>query len=205
MTCNWSSGYVSDVEYLPGLYVEQAPGHVILTCLLNGIAPPRLGPDFTYCELGCGQGVTALVIAAANPGIQVVATDFNPAHIARARDAAAMAGIDNITFLELSFADMAQGQGLPDFDMVTLHGVWSWIGAADRAHIAAFLSRRLKPGGAVSLSSPVNCRPRTRVALVDDRAPGGLAPTSSARVFQLWQAGHCPAHLVWTAPQDWQA
>lgn len=152
MTCNWSSGYVSDVEYLPGLYVEQAPGHVILTCLLNGIAPPRLGPDFTYCELGCGQGVTALVIAAANPGIQVVATDFNPAHIARARDAAAMAGIDNITFLELSFADMAQGQGLPDFDMVTLHGVWSWIGAADRAHIAAFLSRRLKPGGAVSLS-----------------------------------------------------
>lgn len=152
MTCNWSSGYVSDVEYLPGLYVEQAPGHVILTCLLNGIAPPRVGPDFTYCELGCGQGVTALVIAAANPGIQVVATDFNPAHIARARDAAASAGIDNITFLELSFADMASGEGLPDFDMVTMHGVWSWIGAADRAHITAFLARRLKPGGAVSLS-----------------------------------------------------
>lgn len=149
---NWSSGYVSDVEYLPGLYVEQAPGHVILTCLLNGIAPPRLGPDFTYCELGCGQGITALVIAAANPTIQVVATDFNPAHIARAREAAASAGIQNITFLELSFADMANGQGLPDFDMVTLHGVWSWIGAADRAHITAFLARRLKPGGAVSLS-----------------------------------------------------
>ncbi|QTL01697.1 class I SAM-dependent methyltransferase [Aquabacter sp. L1I39] len=152
MTCTWSSGYVSDVEYLPGLYVEQAPGHVILTCLLNGIAPPRLGGDFTYCELGCGQGVTAIVIAAANPTIQVVATDFNPAHIARARDAAQTAGIGNVTFLELSFADMADGQGLPDFDMVTLHGVWSWIGAADRANIAAFLARRLKPGGAVSLS-----------------------------------------------------
>ncbi len=151
---SWASGYVSDIEYLPGLYVEQAPGHMVLACLVNGIAPPDLSQGFTYCELGCGQGVTANVVAASNPAAHVVAVDFNPAHIARARAAAAAAGLTNVEFLELSFEEMLDPQraSLPDFDVVTLHGVWSWISPEHRADITAFLARRVKPGGLVSVS-----------------------------------------------------
>jgi hypothetical protein len=43
----------------------------------------------------------------------------------------------------------------------------------------------MRGGGTVSLCRPVNCRPRTRVALVVAKAPGGLAPTSWTSVFQL--------------------
>jgi hypothetical protein len=39
----WSDGYVSDVEYLPGLYLEQTPGHLLLACLVNGRRRPRRG------------------------------------------------------------------------------------------------------------------------------------------------------------------
>ncbi len=149
---NWASGYVSDIEYLPGLYVEQTPAHLALACLLNGVEPPDIGGPFSYCELGCGQGVTANIIAAANPKAHVVAMDFNPAHIARGSQVARDAGLANIEFLELSFEEMLEKRDLPDFDMVTMHGVWSWIGAAERAQITQFLKQKVKPGGLVSIT-----------------------------------------------------
>lgn len=145
----WAAGYVSDVEYLPGLYVDQTPAHIALTCLVNGFHPPQIGAGMTYCELGCGQGVTANIIAASNPDAHVVAIDFNPAHIARAREAARIAGIRNVEFLELSFEDMNARADLPSFDLVTMHGVWSWISDEGRRQITSFLARQLKPGGAV--------------------------------------------------------
>lgn len=104
----WSAGYVADVEYGAGLFREQAPAHLDLVCLLNGLEPPFAGADFSWCELGCGQGITAGVVAAANPHATVHAVDFNPSHITRARAMAAEAGLGNLTFHERSFEKMAR-------------------------------------------------------------------------------------------------
>lgn len=150
---DWTRGYVSDLEYLPGFYGDQAPEHLDLVCLLNGALPPRRGERFTYCELGSGQGLTALALAAANPEGEFYAVDFNPAHIARARDMAAEAGLGNVTCLEESFETLADGgPELPEFDYITLHGVWSWVSPDLREAILRFLDRRLKPGGAAMVS-----------------------------------------------------
>lgn len=152
---DWSAGYVSDIEYLPGFYREQSPAHLTLACLISGIAPPApTAGGFDYCELGCGQGTTANLLAAGDPASRFHAADFHPAHIARARDFAAAAGLTNIAFHEASFEELADGHGpeLPAFDMVTLHGVYSWISAENRAAIVRFLARRLKPGGVVYVS-----------------------------------------------------
>ncbi|MCG5240219.1 methyltransferase regulatory domain-containing protein [Azospirillum doebereinerae] len=151
---DWSAGYVSDIEYLPGFYREQGPAHLTLSCLINGIAPPATANGFDYCELGCGHGTTVALFAAANPKGRFHAVDFHPAHIARARDAAAEAGLTNIAFHEASFADLADGTGpeLPEFDFVTLHGVYSWVSPMNRGAIARFLSKKLKPGGIVYVS-----------------------------------------------------
>lgn len=150
----WSAGYVADVEYGAGLFREQAPAHLDLVCLLNGLEPPSVGPDFSWCELGCGQGITAGVVAAANPHATVHAVDFNPAHIARARAMAAEAGLGNLTFHERSFEEMADGAvpDLPAFDYVTLHGVYSWVGPETRRAVVRFLDRFLKPGGVAYVS-----------------------------------------------------
>jgi hypothetical protein len=37
---DWTNGYVSDIEYLPGFYVEQTPAHMDVACLLRGVEPP---------------------------------------------------------------------------------------------------------------------------------------------------------------------
>ncbi|MGI6853536.1 class I SAM-dependent methyltransferase [Mesorhizobium sp. 1B3] len=149
---DWTDGYVSDVEYLPGYYMEQAPAHLDLACLLRGIEPPRApGADFRYCELGCGVGETALTIAAANPRAEVWAFDFNPAHIARGSGLARAAGLTNVHIKEASFEDLAGGRhgDLCRFDYIALHGVWAWVSAANRAYIMQFIERHLKPGGLV--------------------------------------------------------
>ena len=43
---DWTQGYVSDIEYLPGFYVDQTPAHLVAACLLRGVEPPvdRGGP-----------------------------------------------------------------------------------------------------------------------------------------------------------------
>lgn len=149
---DWTEGYVSDIEYLPGVYVEQMPAHLDTICLLQGVEPPvREGEGFACCELGCGIGETALAVAAANSGAEVWGFDFNPAHIARAGNLAAAGRLDNIRFEDASFEQLAASarNDLPDFDYITLHGVWAWVSVENRRHILRFIDRHLKPGGLV--------------------------------------------------------
>lgn len=149
---SWNDGYVSDIEYLPGYYMEQAPAHLDAVCLLRNQEPPRQpGEPFRYCELGCGIGETALTIAAANHHSEVWGFDFNPAHIARGRQRAVAAGLTNVRLEEASFEQLARERpfDLPAFDYITLHGVWTWVSPVNRAHIVDFIDRHLKPGGLV--------------------------------------------------------
>jgi SAM-dependent methyltransferase len=150
---DWTSGYVSDLEYTTAYYREQAPSHLNLVALINGCEPPSIADGFHYCELGCGQGFTSNLLAAANPQGRFYAVDFNPSHIASARRLAERARLDNIEFIEDGFADVADGaQELPRFDYITLHGVFSWITPENRRAIVRFIRRYLKSGGIVYVS-----------------------------------------------------
>eukprot|EP01032_Pedospumella_encystans_P035337 gene35337-39975_t len=42
-----------------------------------------------------------------------------------------------------SFAEFCNRPGLPDFDFIGLHGIWSWISEANRAVIVDFVRRKL--------------------------------------------------------------
>lgn len=150
---DWTAGYASDIEYTAGFYQEQSPHYLNLICALNSVEPIALDRPFTYCELGFGRGLTVNLLAAANPMGRFYATDFNPAHVAGAQEMARHAGLDNLVLLEESFAELADGKAdLPQFDFITLHGIYTWVTAENRAHITAFIARYLKPGGIVYVS-----------------------------------------------------
>ncbi|MBY0239696.1 MAG: class I SAM-dependent methyltransferase [Burkholderiaceae bacterium] len=151
---NWTEGYASDIEYTAGFYAEQSPSLLNFVCALNGYEPVPLQEGFDYCELGFGRGLTANVLAAANPQGRFYAADFNPAHVGAARDMANKARLGNLTLLEASFEALAQGEvpDLPQFDFITLHGIYTWVTAANQAHIVRFIERYLKPGGIVYVS-----------------------------------------------------
>lgn len=150
----WASGYVTDLEYANGFYKEQAPTHLRLICLLCGVETAAIDAGFTYCELGCGTGITSLILAAANPEARFVAIDFNPTHILYARELARASGLANIEFHECAFEDLVNGRGptMPALDFITLHGVYSWVAPSVRASIVQFMEKNLKPGGIAYVS-----------------------------------------------------
>ena len=91
---DWSAGYVTEVGYTHGYYRELVPQYLALAALARGVAAPGLGyAPLRVLELGCGQGLSANLIAAANPHLDYTAVDFNPAHIAGAQALAAAAGV----------------------------------------------------------------------------------------------------------------
>ena len=148
----WSEGYVSEINYTYGYYRELAPAHLAFAALVKGGASPTLREGSTYLELGCGQGLSANLLAAANPDIEFYATDFNPAQIAGALELSRAAATPNIHFLDDSFEQMLHRTDLPDFDYISLHGIYSWISAENRANIVELIRRKLKPGGFVYIS-----------------------------------------------------
>ncbi len=151
---DWTAGYNSEVEYTAGFYREQSPVYLNFACVLQGYEPVPLDRPYTYFELGFGRGLTANLLAAANPQGTFYAADFNPAHVAGAQQLAKSAQLENVTLLENSFEELAEGRvtDLPQFDFITLHGIYTWVTAENRQHIVNFIGRYLKPGGLVYLS-----------------------------------------------------
>src|SRR6266446_336802 len=116
---DWGAGYVTDTAYVHDFCRVQTPAILSIAAIARNVAAPGgLGEPFTYFDLGCGQGFTANLVAAANPRAEVFAADFNPTHIASARDLASAAGLRNIQFREAAFEELLQDGTLPSFDII---------------------------------------------------------------------------------------
>ncbi len=148
MNDDWSAGYVVETGYTYGAYPELNPVRAALPLLMKGLRAPKIE---AACELGFGQGCSAAVHAATQPGIDWWGCDFAPAQAVFARDLVAASGA-KANFFDDAFDEFAERPGMPEFDFVALHGVWSWVNDEARAKIVAFLRRKLKPGGLVYIS-----------------------------------------------------
>jgi SAM-dependent methyltransferase len=153
----WGRGYVTDVAYTVGFYQLQSPSVLSLSCLLNSVPTidPAADEPLSYLELGCGKGYTAIVLAACNPAWRVTAVDFNPGHITAARQLARAAGLTNVQFLEADLSTLAedpQSQAIPEADVVSFHGLWSWVSQNVRRGIVRLLRAKVRAGGIVHVS-----------------------------------------------------
>jgi SAM-dependent methyltransferase len=95
--------------------------------------------------------MTAAIVAATHPEADVCGIDAMPEHITHAREFCAQAGIGNIALHHALFGSPAL-RALPQFDYIVAHGVYTWVSAAARADLRAFVDRHLKPGGLVYVS-----------------------------------------------------
>ena len=144
---NWTSGYVTDLDYTYGYYSELNLLHCRMALLNAGFHCPRFE---VACELGFGQGISVNMHAAAT-GAQWHGTDFNPSQAGFAKEMAGAAG-SGAQLHDEAFADFCSREELPDFDFIGLHGIWSWISNANREVIVEFIRRKLKVGGVLYIS-----------------------------------------------------
>jgi SAM-dependent methyltransferase len=192
------SGYTTDIGYTHGYYREMTPAMLRLVCLSAGVAPPPAGP-LRYLELGFGQGLSLNINACAFDG-EFWGTDFNPAHVAHARALADASGSGAI-LLEDSFAELAGRTDLPEFDIIALHGIWSWISEENRHLVVDTIRRKLRPGGLVYVAYnaltgwapklPLQHLMKLHAAFAGAEAKGALAQADEAVAFakQLADAG----------------
>ncbi len=145
-----ADGYVLDSSYLFEFFPDHGPAWLNTVAALNGVAPRPLADGFTWCDIGCGHGISALALAAAFPGGRFLGLDLNPAHVSFAQALARDAGLANAHFLSGDAA--ALDEPLPALDFAVLHGVISWVDQTTRARLLDTVMHALKPGGLLLIS-----------------------------------------------------
>jgi hypothetical protein len=145
---------ISAHPYTFGYFPEQAPALLRLALLGHSVSAQSAGP-YRYLELGFGQGVSLNIHAAANRG-EFWGVDFTAAHVAHATGLAEAAGLD-VRLVEESFEDFANRPDVPQFDVISAHGIWNWVKDSGRKAIIEIVRKRLKPGGMFHVS--YNCLP----------------------------------------------
>lgn len=147
---NWSGNQLEGVEYTVEFFHELTPGNLRFALLQHGLAAPQ--GQASYLELGSGHGLTANIIAALNPALDVVGVEPDPARVRYARTLAEEADIGNVKFLERNLEELIADSSLGNFDFIVLHGIYSWVNEAGRGLIRDLIRRNLKPGGVVFVS-----------------------------------------------------
>ncbi len=156
MNTTTTGGYVTDTAYVAEFYGDHAPTHLNLVAAANGFRPRPVDGPFTWCDYGCGNAVTANVLAGCYPNAQFYGVDFLPAHIRTAETLAIRGGLENTTFIQKSFSDLDESD-IPPLDFAVMHGVLSWVDEATRNAALDDAAKRLKPGG--FLMTGVNAMP----------------------------------------------
>ncbi|MCC8997091.1 MAG: methyltransferase regulatory domain-containing protein [Nitrosomonas sp.] len=143
----WNEGYVAEVAYTYGYYAELNPLRMRLPFLNHGLVFPEIK---TACELGFGQGVSININAAAS-NVEWYGTDFNPTQVCFAQQLL-NASEARAKLYDDSFLDFCSRTDLPNFDMIALHGIWSWTSDVNKKVIVDFVRRKLNTGGVLYIS-----------------------------------------------------
>ena len=138
-------------------------------------------PEFKHClEIGCGSGKSILPHALTNSAISWMGQEFNPSELNKTKRLAKSCSIQ-VELNSDSLESLANRTDLPKFDLICLHGVWSWVSPQDQEQIINIVSRHLNDGGIFYIS--YNCK----VGL------GNFSPLRN--LLNLYNDHKCPRNL----------
>ena len=131
----------------PSRYIRRLqPALLSYVAASAGFLPPHPKGPFTYLELGCGNGATLNVLAAANPESRFLGIDLNTAHVDDARNDARRGNLANVTYIEGSF-DEVRLEDIPVCDFIAIHGVYSRLPQSSLNGVHELVREKLRSGG----------------------------------------------------------
>ena len=143
-----SHGYMIDVEYEKSFIEPQAPILLSYATTFHKNESLNLSQPFSYLDLGCGQGTTVNMLAMIYPHADFWGVDLMPEHVKNAKSFSQKHGVKNTHFIQSDFQHLELGK-LPKFDIIVLHGVWTWVTDDVKKDILRIVKNNLKPGGMV--------------------------------------------------------
>jgi len=102
----------------------------------------------SYCDIGCGTGLTGYILAAANPEIGFTGIDIDQGALELARRRAANGGLDNCIY---RFPE-EDHISLDRFSVVFAHGIYSWVDSDTRESLNQFFRDSIEDKGLLFLS-----------------------------------------------------
>ena len=140
-------GYFAETTYpahFPHAFTPAWIDHV----LRHGGHMPRRGARgaFRYLDLGCGNGLQTILMAAGCPEGRFEGTDANGPAMERAQALAEGLGVANVTFRVETFAETLD-RAETGVDYLAGLGLLTWVSAENRALIYQIAGRVLAPGG----------------------------------------------------------
>lgn len=182
---DWMHGYYARSGYSFDYQSAIMPVRLRWAAMFNKHLLPE--KNFRYLDAGCGQGLTLIYAAAIHPDSEFVGIDFMPDHVAHGRRMAERCGLDNVTFIEGDFVDLANDpRELGEFDYAVCHGIATWISPVVRKSLFALIGQVLRPGGV--FYNGYNCQPGwlammpfQRLALLEQQAGDTADPIGGAR------------------------
>lgn len=133
-------------RFIPNIY----PAINSFVAAYKRFIPPDFSQPFTFIDLGCGRAKTLIVNALLYPNAQFYGIDFNEKSINYAKDQVKKLGIKNITFICDSFENL-KNYSLPDFDYISMAGLYTWLTPSARKAIREFVKNKLKKDGILYL------------------------------------------------------
>jgi SAM-dependent methyltransferase len=137
------------VAYPTAIISHMTPDRIAAAGRLYGWQAPD-PQTASVLEIGCGDGLNIIGIAAMAPSGRHVGFDLSAPAIARGQELIAAAGLTNVT-LEAGDIMTWPREGAP-FDYIICHGVYAWVPQPVQQAILEIVGTRLAPGGVAYVS-----------------------------------------------------
>ena len=139
-----------EVAYPTAIFSQTQPDRLATIARLSGLNPPPI-ETARVLEIGAGNGMNLLALAAAWPDATFVGFDLAPTAVERGREWIARCGLANVRLETLDILDAADALG-GSFDYIIAHGVYAWVPPHVRAATMALIGRLLSPDGVAFVS-----------------------------------------------------
>jgi len=139
-----------EVTYPSAVHPTTHPEHLAMVARLHGLAAadPRKA---RVLDIGGGDGMNVLAMAAAYPDGQYVSIDLAPSAVAAGEEMRKTGGFDNVRIEVADIVDVADSfEG--EFDYVIAHGVYAWVPPVVQEAILRLIDRVLAPEGIADIS-----------------------------------------------------
>jgi hypothetical protein len=153
-----------DAVAYPSLIIRHGrPGRLATIARLHGLSPPPI-ETARMLEVGGGDGLNAIALAAAYPRADFVNIDLAAEPIMRGRAWTQAAGLANVRHEIIDIVD-APAELDGTFDYIVAHGIYAWVPEAVRAGLMALFGRLLSADGVAYVSYNALPGGHTRIAL----------------------------------------
>lgn len=138
------------VAYPAAIFHQAHPDRLATVARLHGLDAPDIATA-RVLEIGGGDGVNAIAIAAAFPGARVLSIDLAESAVRRGKAIVEVCGLTNVRVEVGDIVALAETMD-ERFDYVIAHGVYAWVPGPVREATLALIGRVLSADGVAYVS-----------------------------------------------------